>query len=65
MVKLDTLGRPNPGVAPDFGAELLTKQLKIRINEDDFNNVFHTARAKGVSMSELIRTYITWGLEAK
>ena len=67
-MKLDSLGRRNHGWTINrMGKGGPVKQYDTRqsiaISSENWKLVKDAAKAKGVSASELVRTYIEWGLE--
>lgn len=56
----DRLGRPNPQVGrPVF----YIWRIELSLSGDQLLELDHMASAKNQTRAELIRTYITWGLE--
>lgn len=59
-MNLDRLGRPNPLVGRLL---LYTRRVEMYFSPDQLSEIDRMAKAKGCTRPELIRTYITWGLE--
>lgn len=67
-VKLDSLGRRNNGWSyVNKNKKNIVRQFDRRfgcsISNEDYNVVLKNAKRRGVSLSEMIRIYIEWGLE--
>lgn len=67
MQKTDSIGRLNQGwdhinknLIPN---QLYKRQVMIRMSLDDFDWIKAEADRKHTTISELIRTYIVWGME--
>jgi hypothetical protein len=72
LAKRDKLGRPTVGFsyvnrkglnAGKRQVKEFDDQLHIVISREDRRAISVRAKQKGVGVAELVRTYITWGLE--
>lgn len=65
---LDRLGRRNVGFSyinkNGLGIKKqFNKRSMVSLSQEDYDDIVGNAKRRNINMSEMIRTYITWGLE--
>lgn len=66
LMKLDSLGRRNKGwskAGPGRGREFDCQLLGFMVSNEMKAAIKIKAKNKNISIAELVRTYIEWGLE--
>lgn len=68
-MKLDILGRRNNGFAyinstSKYNKKHYDKRAMFSLSKEDYDFCLVRAKERNISLSEQIRTYITWGIEA-